>query len=101
MQVIYDVKAEMVALLRALQQAGICVDSPHQKKNKEQHINGSQKPKFAGIAKKTNRSKNNSSRSLVPDKIPQALSDSDSEDEPHARSNMAVAMKRKVPINPR
>ncbi len=41
------------------------------------------------------------SRSLVPDKIPQALSDSDSEDEPHESSNMAEAMKRKVPINPR
>ena len=43
------------------------------------------------------------SRSLVPDKIqvPQALSDSDSEDEPHESSNMAVAMKRRVPINPR
>jgi hypothetical protein len=55
MQVMYDMKAEMGALRQALQQAGICVDAPHQKKNKEQHIKGSQKSKFAGVAKKANR----------------------------------------------
>jgi hypothetical protein len=71
------------------------------KKNREQHINGSQKPKSAGFAKKANQSKNVASRPLVPDKIPQALSESDSEDEPHESSNMEVAMKRKVPINQR
>ncbi len=91
MQVMYVMKAEMGALRRALQQEGICVDAPYQKKNKEQHINGSQKSKFAGIAKKANWSKNVASRSLAPGKIPQALSDSDSEDEPHESSNMAVA----------
>jgi hypothetical protein len=125
MQVMYDMKAEMGALRRAFQQAGISVDSPHkrkvlfifitkkaynmlcgkgrvrtqdlgyqaerydhcttrqvcvdgpyQKNPKEQRINGSQKPKFTGIAKKANRSKNIASRSLVPDRIPQTLSDS-------------------------
>ncbi len=39
MQVMYDMKAEMGVLRKALQQEGICVDAPHQKKNKEQHIN--------------------------------------------------------------
>ncbi len=39
--------------------------------------------------------------SLAPDKIPQTLPDSDSEDEPHESSNMVVAMKHKVPIYPR
>ena len=39
MQVLYDMKAEMGVLHRALQHAGICVDVPHQKKNKEQHNN--------------------------------------------------------------
>ena len=58
MQVMYDMKAEMGALRRALQIAGICVDAPYNKKNKEQPINRSQKPKFAGIAKRANRSKN-------------------------------------------
>ncbi len=101
MPVMYDMKAEMGVLRRALQQAAIYLDAPHQKKNKVQHINGSQKPKFARIAKKAYLSKNVASRSLVLDKIPQALSDSDSEDEPHESSNMAVALKRKVPINPR
>jgi hypothetical protein len=57
MQVMYDMKAEMGALRRALHQAGICVDAPYNKKNKEQPINGSQKSKFAGIAKRANRSK--------------------------------------------
>jgi hypothetical protein len=52
MQVMYDMKAEMGALRLALQLAGICLDAPYNKKNKEQHINGSQEPKFAGIAKK-------------------------------------------------
>ncbi len=66
MQVMYDMKAEMGALRQALQQAGICVDDPYQKKNKEQHMNGSQKPKFAGIAKKANWSEEVASRSLAP-----------------------------------
>ncbi len=56
MQVMYDMKAEMGALRQALHQAGICVDAPYSKKNKEQPINGSQKPKFAGIAKRANQS---------------------------------------------
>jgi hypothetical protein len=99
MQVMYDMKAEMGALRRALQLAGICVDAPYNKKNKEQHINGSQKPKFAGIAKKTSWKKKIVSRSLVQGKIPQDHSDSDSEDGPHESSNMAVAVGRKVPIN--
>ncbi len=73
MQVMYDMTAEMGALRRALQQAGICVDAPYQKKNKEQHINGSQKQKFSGIAKKANGSKNVASRSLVPDKYHKLL----------------------------
>ncbi len=100
-QVMYDMKAEMGALRRALHQAGICVDAPYNKKNKEQPINGSQKPKFAGIAKRANRSKMIASKSLVPDKIPTSIADTDSEDEPHEISNMAVAVRRKVPMNPR
>jgi hypothetical protein len=101
MQVMYDMKAEMGALHRALQLVDICVDAPYNKKNKEQHINGSQKPKLAGFAKKTSWKKKIASRSLVPGKIPQDHSDSDSEDEPHESSKMAVAMNRRFPINPR
>jgi hypothetical protein len=77
------------------------VDTIYNKKNKEQHINGSQEEKFAGIAKKTSWKKKIASRFLVPGKIPQDHSDSDSEDEPHESSNMAVAMERRVPINSR
>ena len=91
MQVMYDMKAEMGALRRALHQAGICVDAPYNKKSKEQPINGSQKPKFAGIAKRANRSKKIASKSLVPNRIPSTVTDTDSEDEPHEISNMAVA----------
>ncbi len=58
MQVMYDMKAEMGALCRALHQAGICIDVPYNKKNKEQPINRSQKPKFAGIAKRANQTNN-------------------------------------------
>jgi hypothetical protein len=101
MQAMYDMKAEMGALCRALQKAGICIDAPHQKKTKEQQLNGNQKSKFVGIAKKVNRSKNIASRSVVPDKVPHQLSDTDFEDKPHESSNVAVAMKRKVSINPR
>ena len=57
MQVMYYMKAEMGALRQAIHIAGICVDVPYNKKNEEQPINGSQKTKFAGIAKKVNRSK--------------------------------------------
>jgi hypothetical protein len=62
LQVMYDMKAEMDALCRALQQAGICVDAPHQNKTKEQHINGNQKSKFVRIAKKVNWSKNTATK---------------------------------------
>ncbi len=75
-------KAEMGALLRALQQAGICIDAPYQKKTKKQHINGNQKSKLVGIAKKVHRSKNIAVRSLNPDKVSTHLSDSDSKDDP-------------------
>ncbi len=91
MQVMYDMKAEMGALRRALYQAGICVDASYNKKNKEQPTNGIQKPKFEGIAKRANRSKKIASRSLVPNKLPTSITDTDSEDEPHEISNMAVA----------
>ncbi len=101
MQVMYNMKAEMGSLRRALHVAGICVEAPYNKKNKEQPINGRQKPKFAGIAKRANRSKKVASKSLVPDQLPTSITDTDSEDEPHESSNMAVAVKRKVPINPR
>ena len=74
-QVMYDMKAEIGALRQALHQAGICVDAPYNKKNKEQPINGSQKPKFAGIAKRANRSKNIASRSFVPNKVPTFVED--------------------------
>ncbi len=40
-------------------------------------------------------------RSLFPDKVPQTISDCDSEDELHEMSSMALAMKHKVSINPR
>jgi hypothetical protein len=99
-KVMYDMKAEMGALRRALHQEGTCVDAPYNKKNKEQHIKRSQKPKFAGIAKKENRSKKIASKSFVPDRIPTTNTDTDSEDEPHEISNMAVAVRRKVPMNP-
>jgi hypothetical protein len=46
-KVMYDMKSEMGALRRALHQAGICVDAPYNRKNKEQHINGRKNPKFA------------------------------------------------------
>ncbi len=39
MKVMYDMKAEMGALRRALHQAGICADAPYNKKSKEQPIN--------------------------------------------------------------
>jgi hypothetical protein len=52
MQVMYKMKAEMGALCRALQQAGLHVDDPYQTRIKVQHINGSQKSNFAGITKK-------------------------------------------------
>ncbi len=39
-------------------------------------------------------------RSLVPDKMPTSIKDTGSEDEPHESSTMAVAVKRKYPINP-
>ncbi len=65
MQAMYDMKAEMGALRQALHVAGICVEAPYHKKNKEQPINRSQKTKFAGIAKRANRSKKVASTSPV------------------------------------
>jgi hypothetical protein len=58
MKIMYDMKAEMGALNRALPQAGICVDNaPYQTKKLEQLNKGNQKSKFTGIAKNINQCK--------------------------------------------
>jgi hypothetical protein len=92
MQFMYDMKAETGALRRALQIAGICVEAP-----RTRSITSTEARSRSLLEWK----KTIASRSLVPGKIPQDPSDSDSEDESHEISNMAVEMKRRVPINPR
>jgi hypothetical protein len=56
-QVVFDLKAEMGSMLKAMMtRAGISFDkSPNKQKPREQAANGKQKGKFAGTAKTKNR----------------------------------------------
>ena len=82
MQVVFDMKAEMGCMRKAMVNAGMSFDkSPNEPKPREHFVNGKQKNKFAGTAKK-NKSSRIAQRSLVivHDKI--ELSDSDDENQP-------------------
>ena len=65
-QAVFDTKAEMGCMSKALSNAGIIIErSPNVQKPREQIVHGKQKNKFAGAAKK-NKANNIAQRSHVP-----------------------------------
>ena len=83
---------------KALSNAGIIIErSPNVQKPREQFVNGKQKKKFAGTAKK-NKSSRMAQRSLVPVNKTE-LSDSDDDNQPEY-GNMAIVTKPKH-VSPR
>ena len=100
MQVVFDMKAEMGCMRKAMVNAGMSFDkSPNEPKPREHFVNGKQKNKFAGTAKK-NKSSRIAQRSLVivHDKI--ELSDSDDENQPDY-GGMAILARPKKHVSPR
>ena len=99
MQVVFDMKAEMGCMGRAMTNAGISFEkSPSGPKLREQPANGKQKNKFAGAAKK-NKANRIAQKSLVlADKT--ELSDSDDENQLEA-GNVAIVVKPKKHVSPR
>ena len=66
MQVVFDMKAEMGCMRRAMTNAGISFEKyPSGSKQREQSANGKQKNKFAGTVK-TNKANRIAQRSLAP-----------------------------------
>ena len=98
-QAVFDMKAEMGCMRKALSNAGIILKrSSNVQKPREKNVNGKQENKFAGTAKK-NKSNKIAQRSLVPvDKT--ELSDSDDETQPEYGA-MTIVVKPRKHVSPR
>ena len=96
-QAVFDMKAEMGCMRKALSNTGITIErSPNVQKPREQHINGKQKNKFVGAAKK-NKPSRIAHRSLMP---VTELSDSDDESQLQCGA-MTIVLKPKKHVSPR
>ena len=96
-QAVFDMKAEMGCMRKALSNAGIIIErSPNVQKPREQIVHGKQKNKFAGAAKK-NKANKIAQRSLVPVDAQFSVSDDDHQPE---YENMVIAVKPKH-VSPR
>ena len=91
-------KAEMGCMRKALINAGMSFEkSPNVQKPREQFVNGKQKKKFAGAAKK-NKSSRIAQRSLVPVRD-NKLSDTDDDPQPQCEA-MTIVVKPKKDASP-
>jgi hypothetical protein len=99
MQVVFDMKAEMGCMRKAMINAGMSFDkSPNEPRIREQFVNGKQKNKFAGAAKKNKASKVAQRSLTLHDK--NELTDSDDEDQPLA-AKVAIVAKPRKHVSPR
>ena len=97
-QAVFDMKAEMGCMRKALINAGITIKrSPNVQKPREQTANGKQKNKFVGAAKKSKANKI-AQRSLVPAEKTE-LSDSDDDNQPEYGS-MTIVVEPKKHVSP-
>ena len=78
MQVVFDMKAEMGSMCKAMTRAISFDKSPNEPKPREQSANGKQKGKFAGTAKMKNKANKVAQRSLA--HVPNRNEVSDSDD---------------------
>ena len=100
MQVVFDMKAEMGCMRKAMINAGMSFEkSPNVQKPREQIVNGKQKLKFAGTTKKNQASKI-AQRSLVPVHDRTKLTDSNDDPQPDYGA-MAIVAKPKKHVSPR
>ena len=100
MQVVFDMKAEMGCMRKAMVNAGMSFDkSPNEPRPREHIINGKQQNKFAGTVKK-NKASRVAQRSLVPIQDRTELSDSDDDNQPEF-GQMAIVARPKTHVSPR
>ena len=98
-QAVFDMKAEMGCMRKALSNAGITIErSPNVQKPREQTVHGKQKNKFAGAAKKS-KANRIAQKALVPAEKTE-LSDSDDDHQPEY-GGMALVGKPKKHVSPR
>ena len=91
-QAVFDMKAEIGCMRKALGNAGITIEkSPNGQKPREQIAHGKQKNKFAGAAKK-NKANKLAQKSLVP--VANQYSDCDDDNQPEY-GNMVIVAKPK------
>ena len=102
MQVVFDMKAEMGCMRRAMTNAGITFEKyPNGPRPREQSANGKQMNKFAGAAKTKNKANRIAQHSLAT--VLNRNEFSDSEDKPQTEyGGMATIMKKpKRHVSPR
>ena len=97
-QAVFDMKTEMCCMRKALSNACITIErSPNVQKPRKHHINGKQKNKFAGAAKKSKANKI-AQRSLVPAEKTE-ISDSYDDNQPEYGA-MTIVVKPKKHVSP-
>ena len=100
MQVVFDMKAEMGCMRRAMVNSGMSFDkSPNEPRPREHIINEKQQNMFAGTVK-TNKASRVAQRSLVPIQERTELSDSDDDNQPEF-GQMAIVARLKTHVSPR
>jgi hypothetical protein len=99
LKVIYDLKADVGTIKKGLESKGILVDSApdHKRDGKGYPQTDRNRPKFAGIAKKTKLGKIIATRSLVPNReVEMTDSDEEQEEEEQAQLAMIVPVVKKI-----
>jgi hypothetical protein len=102
LKVIYDLKADVGTIKKGLESKGILVDSApdHKRDGKGYPQSDRQRPKFAGIAKKTKLGRIIASRSLVPNREVEVTdTDEEPEEEEQAQLAMIVPVIKKTLTN--
>ena len=101
MQAVFNMKAETGCMRKAMVNAGISFEkSPNVQKPRERFVNGRQKNKFTGTAKK-NKSSEIDQRSLAPIKYRTEASDSDDDPQPEYGAMTIVVKPKKRHVSPR
>ena len=101
-QVVFDLKAEMGSMRKAMARAGISFDkSPNMPRPRKQTANGKQKGKFAGKAKMKNKTNKVPQRSRVPVPCSNEVSDSNDDPQPEYGQVAIVVKPQKKHVSPR
>ncbi len=96
LKTIYDLKAKVGALRKALDRHGISTDGETEAKNGKGFQFEKQKPKFAGIAKRKGKLGNLQSKSFVPNRE-FSITDPDEEEQEEQCNNVMVIVAKMCP----